>query len=58
MYIIYNPIVHERAKHIEAYCRFIRNMVMQHQIDTLFVASSFQLGEIFTTAWAKKVSSL
>ena len=54
MYVANNFVFHERTKHIEVDCHFIRDMVMIHWIVTSFVTSSCQLGDIFTKVLSRK----
>ena len=43
-----NPVFHERTKHIEVNCHFIREKIASGCITTSFVNSSNQLADIFT----------
>ena len=48
IYIVNNPTFHERTKHIEVDCHYVREMVIQGIISTLYTKSSDQFADIFT----------
>ena len=48
LHIASNPIFHERTKHIEVDCHFIREKIASGCMTTSLVNSSDQLANIFT----------